>query len=453
MWNAEHNASRRPRLGWLWALWLLAAGCGGPARDGAQLTVTTSPPEALLWLGGEARDQSPTVLTGLPPGTQLLVARKPGYREARQAVALAPRQRLAVHLELEPLYGLALVHSTPPGAAVTMNGAHRGVTPLLMPDVPLGTHRLHFQLTGHLDREVELRVEQRVPLQVAVDLVPDAARLEVTSEPPGAEVLINGSVRGQAPCTLERVPSGEALLEVRQAGYRAFSQRLQLSVGETVAVHAALDPLPAGLTVRSAPAGAAVYVDNQHRGVTPLELPELAPGEYRLRVELRGYAPAARTVTLVAMGQAVEEFRLARSSGTLVLVTEPAGVRVFINGQPQGETRAAASGLASEPFEVDYLEAGEHNLQLTRRGYASVSKTIPIQTERVLNLHERLSRLFIPDLEVRIGVGEGRVFTGMLLREEENGDLILQISPTATMQIKAEDILSRKQLRAPLAEP
>ena len=47
-----------------------------------------------------------------------------------------------------------------------------------------------------------------------------------------------------------------------------------------------LPPTLEGIRIVSAPEGATVYLNGEPRGHTPLLLPELDPGEYRLRIEL-----------------------------------------------------------------------------------------------------------------------------------------------------------------------
>lgn len=55
---------------------------------------------------------------------------------------------------------------------------------------------------------------------------------------------------------------------------------------------------PAALTVSSDPAGAAVYVDGQPRGTTPLTLDGIRPGDHRVKVVKEGYLENSRLVSL-----------------------------------------------------------------------------------------------------------------------------------------------------------
>ena len=59
-------------------------------------------------------------------------------------------------------------------------------------------------------------------------------------------------------------------------------------------------PTVGALIVLSEPSGGTVYVNNEQVGHTPLTLPSLAPGEYRVRVELGNYSPWSAPVQIDA---------------------------------------------------------------------------------------------------------------------------------------------------------
>lgn len=424
---------------------LLAVSSGAFADT--QVRVNTTPAGATLVVDGVAREVAPTTLSDLAPGQHLIVARQEGHREARASFALLAGQKLALDLKLDELRGLALIHSTPTGAEVTINGAFRGQTPLLLPDLPLGTHRIQIAAPGYFPKEVSLNVPDRIPVKVAVDLVADSARVDFSSEPAGASVLINGSSRGVTPLVVDQIPSGEVELVLALDGYAPYREKLVLKAGESVRVEARLTAQPGTLSVVAQPEPARIYVNNEFRGETPVDLTDLAPGEYRVRAERRGYETDARTVRVRAGEKSTEEFRLQKNSGVLVLVTEPPGVKVFVDGAEVGETTPSEAGLVSTAFNVEWLGRGEHTLQLTRPGWTHRPRKFTIETDQAVTLHEKLTRLFIPDLLVRTGTGEGGTRTGVLLREFPNGDLEMEVRPGVIERIKGKDILERRAIR------
>lgn len=435
---------RRPgrRAGWFIALALaaLAAGCGQQAT----ILVETDPAGAALVCNGERYPDAPHTIAGLSGGTYVLSASKPGYREARQVVVIQEGQRVTVRMKLEPVRGLALVHSEPPGAEVAVNGAFRGVTPMFLTDLPVGEHRFSFGAQGYLPREVTVRVDDRVPQWIQATLPVNAGRLVVRSNPAGARVLLNGTERGVTPIEIEDAPAGECVVEIRQPGFTPFIRRIEVAAQATQQLMAQLEALPTRLNIVSLPEGARIYVNNEYRGVAPLDLSDLAPGTLRLRAEQQGFETVARTIELQANVPRTEEFRLEKNSGKLVLVTEPPNVRVFLNGEERGETRPSPNPLMSEPFEVDLLPPGDYTLQLTRAGYRHAPQTVRIARNAVVDLHQRLTRMFVAD--TRVTLHSGLIREGMLLMRYPNGKVDLQLSTGTILSVDGAEILSVEPL-------
>lgn len=126
-------------------------------------------------------------------------------------------------------------------------------------------------------------------------------RLLIKSTPSGARVQVNGRVRGRTPLILRGLPLRVMTVMVEQPGYKASEQRVALSAARpTVTVDARLvaeaHEIVAGATtgtlvLESRPSGARVFVDNQEIGTTPLSMPEVTPGNHRVRLELTGFNP------------------------------------------------------------------------------------------------------------------------------------------------------------------
>jgi hypothetical protein len=441
--------ARPGRLAALFVALFVATGASPAlAAATAQLRVVTTPEGAEILCDGVVRDLSPTTVQNLTPGSHLVVARKEGFREARRTVTVMEGQKAAVELKLEPLLGLVLVHTQPPGAEVHVNGAFRGQTPVAIPDFPMGVSRLKLVHPGFFEKEVELNVVDRTPQYVNVSLVADSVTVRFTSNPTGSSVLINGATRGETPCEVAQIPSGEIEIEIRSAGFEPYREKVSLKAGDVYEVDARLHASPGSLQIVTLPEKARVYVENQLRGDSPVLLENISPGDYRVRVEMEGFETVARTVRVAPTDRTIEEFRLASNSGAILLISEPPGARVFVDGKECGATRASAAGLISEPLRVDRLPRGEHTLQLTRTGYSYAAKRIRIEADKVLNLHEKMTRLFIPDIRLQIkGATEVQVVTGVLLEEKPDGSLVVEVRPGVIVPYPRAEILHRETIR------
>ena len=105
--------------------------------------------------------------------------------------------------------GLVTVDSTPRGATVAVNGQSKGLTPLTVTLEP-GNHSVEVVHEGS---------RQTLPVTVAAGSrssqhilfganTQNRGRLQITSQPPGAKVTIDGNSRGVTPLTLTDVTPG-----------------------------------------------------------------------------------------------------------------------------------------------------------------------------------------------------------------------------------------------------
>jgi hypothetical protein len=133
------------------------------------------------------------------------------------------------------------------------------------------------------------------------------AELRIESEPGGAEVRIDGERRGTTPLVIHLAP-GTYDLGLTQGNF-VQQRQITLAREERASIYHLLSqapaaptnvlPVSAGLSVITEPPGGAVNIDGTDRGVTPLVIDNLAPGEHRLVVRNRG-AIYRQAVTLHA---------------------------------------------------------------------------------------------------------------------------------------------------------
>ncbi|HET8732589.1 MAG TPA: serine/threonine-protein kinase, partial [Anaeromyxobacteraceae bacterium] len=98
--------------------------------------------------------------------------------------------------------GTLVVTSTPPGAQVTLDGrAVPGTTPLVVDGVRLSEgHRVEASLPAHRSATAEVRAEPgRLARTVHLSLSSALGSFTVVSEPPGAEIAVDGKTVGRTP--------------------------------------------------------------------------------------------------------------------------------------------------------------------------------------------------------------------------------------------------------------
>ena len=407
------------------------------------LSIETTPAHADVFVDRVNRAQAPAELS-LRPGAHLITLRCEGYKPEHRTVTIDEGGRTSLNVHLARVTGILIVASDPDGAEVTIDGVSHGKTPALVTALPLGTYRAELALAGYNSKTIEVTLKDRTPVKATVSLTSDTATLEVACDLPDVTVSLNGVPRGTAPCTIDRIPAGEVELSATAKGYKPFSQKIRLAEGESQSVTLQLEVQPASLKVVSIPDKARVYVDNNFRGTTPLEIPAIEAGPHRVRVEQKGYDPNARNLELQPGETTVEEFRLASNTGSLLLTTEPDGVTVLLDGNEIGKTPPAkdqGQGI-SAPYPVEGLPAGVHTLKFVKPGFFEKSQEISVSRGETFTLNVKLPRKFIPNYEVVTSQG---TFKGVFDSVSPEG-ITLETHPGVMTFYRKQDIVSHRRL-------
>jgi hypothetical protein len=206
-------------------------------------------------------DASMAPVASTPEPTEVVDAPVTPARDERQA-AEPPPPMPDVTRAAQADAGL-LIHSAPAGATVTIDGIERGVTPVAVRGLDLGTRRVGVNRPGYhaAERLVTLTAE-RPSRTLDVDLVAVAravrrpamtaasaplavsGSLTVDSRPGGALVSIDGRAAGTTPVTLTAVAPGRHTVRLERPGYRTVTTTVDVKAGARARVAARLEGGP-----------------------------------------------------------------------------------------------------------------------------------------------------------------------------------------------------------------
>lgn len=300
--------------------------------------------------------------------------------------------------------GLLLVTSEPSGAEITRDGVSLGSTPRLITILEIGElHRLTLAKTGYQSKRVDVRfLNGREPVVINEKLVLDSGALEVKTDPVGASVLVNGLERGKTPLSLSGIPKGYISVTIKHEGFKNETRELKMSAGEVQNLYLALQPLNGTLQLNTVPEGGRIYLNDMFRGKAPLVLTNVEPGTYKARVELEGFAPVERDITVKNGTSLSEEFRLSNVMGRLEIRTNPAGAQVFVDGKLAGSTKQIGGETEgfSEIMQIENLIEGEHTVIVSKEGYANSTRHPKIQKSKTSKANVTLRRIFTPNVEI-----------------------------------------------------
>lgn len=417
---------------------LLVSAASADESKAIRCDFTSEPEGATVLIDGLRRGAAPLTLYDLLPGRHHVRFELPNYEGVDGFMSLREGGAAQKNAVLRPVKGLLLVTSEPAGCDLTLDGISLGKTPRLVTTLDAKeTYRLQLQKPGYQPRQVEVKFNGRVPLVKHETLTVDSGTIEITSEPAGAEVMVNGIVRGKTPLTVREVPKGQATVSLKKNGFEDTVRELSMVAGETQTLFIQLTGIPGTMTLSSVPEGARFYVDDQPEGKGPVTLKGLKPGTYNIRCELAGYATMTKEIVIDNGGSANEEFRLENVMGRIEVRTIPAGVQVLLDGSNLGATKDCGdTDGKSEVFAIENVMKGEHTLTLRCDGYAENVKHPVVEDQKTWTANVRMKRVFVPDVEIVTNSGTHR---GVLISNGATG-VEVEISPGITRMFPNSEI-------------
>lgn len=170
------------------------------------VTLRSDPPDAQVWIDNHLKGSTPLELTLLPWEKSKITLKRAGYAECTREISPPPRgSTLELDFPLIPAGVMVRVESDPPGAIIAVDGRVAGAAPL---DVPVAEDRrgkklsITATLAGYAQATREFAIPTNSgtePITALLTLTRPHSEMTIVSNPPGAEIRIDGRPLGRAP--------------------------------------------------------------------------------------------------------------------------------------------------------------------------------------------------------------------------------------------------------------
>ncbi|MFH1430468.1 MAG: PEGA domain-containing protein [Candidatus Uhrbacteria bacterium] len=336
------------------------------------LVVDSEPTGATLLIIGKEYGATP-YQAELAAGEYNLLIKKSLWKSATRKVLLAASGK-RLRVKLEPDYGVLKVTSKPDGASITINGEPtQAVTPHAFPPKPSGMYQVTLSKDLYFSSESKVvRLGEGKTENVHIVLQPNFGSLEVTSEPPGAEIMLDDErLDGITPKVFEQIPSGTHRAELHiDPQYRPALANVVITPRSRTKLHLDLVGKYGQLVAMAAmrepdgsvvPVEAEALVDGVSIGTTPLKH-KLLEGEHTLELRLATITPRSKAFAITE-GQRTDVQEVLKRSGS--------GLN---NSYIPKDLGLALLPLPSEPdFLKEYTEHEEFDLGFSVGLFVSVS--------------------------------------------------------------------------------
>lgn len=216
--------------------------------------------------------------------------------------------------------------------------------------------------------------------ELKVQLKPNFGHIRISSLPESdAQVLIDDKpLNTLTPATSGALKSGDYTVKVIKEMYQPFVKKVTVNDEKTTTVEALLQPNFAELTV-NVPAGASIYLNNQLKNTGSWK-GRLPAGIFTVEARLGKHKDARQDIELKIGENRTLNLNPTPIYGSLDVITNPPGATITIDGKSYGTT----------PNTINRLLIGDYTVQLSRQGYASVTKSIIITEGTSAMINETL---------------------------------------------------------------
>ena len=267
------------------------------------------------------------------------------FKSQPQTVKIRKGKTSSLYFELP--HGSLAITSTPPDGKVYLDDEAIGLTPKYLSAISTGNHKIRVEYDGH-------KYESQTKTISVIDgeyqeliFEKKCGTLMLTSNPSNATVIIDGQVIGNTPMLIDDIWEGEHTVTLKyDENYKnkTITKDITITEGDTTSLNMGIF---GSLNVNSTPLGAAVYIDGNRVGNTPLYIPELIIDEHEVTVEYDKLWSKTKKISETKKVYIKEDtheelsFDIEDSYQVINIKTNPEISAVYIDGEAIGTTPGA----------------------------------------------------------------------------------------------------------------
>ncbi|MBD3183035.1 PEGA domain-containing protein [Candidatus Poribacteria bacterium] len=357
----------------------------------ASLAVISNPGGAEVFISEEGSKLkrigvTPLKLDSLLVGNYNITVKKSFYLPENTDIFLKQGKENRLEIDLKPGTAKLKILSDPPEAFVFSDADDPlGTTPLSV-EIPLdGSMKIKMLKEGYLEKELEIKVseddisitgfdeiikDESKEIKIELQKAPPPGSLRVTSEPTEAAVYLDGMNVGNTPLYLESISPGKRNLRVSYPGFASYVSKVEINSNQESVVEVLLG---GKLIISSIPAEAQVFIDQEYKGIAPLETGRIPSGTHEVMFTKENYRDISKTAVLKDSQDMEITGRLIPIKGSVSISSQPSEANVYLDGEMIGKT----------PVFIYGIMVGKYNLKLEKYGYQDWKKQIEIEESKL----------------------------------------------------------------------
>jgi hypothetical protein len=264
-------------------------------------------------------------------------------------------------MNMRSIYATIKVESKPPGAAVVIDGIHKGQTPCSVDDVLVGNHTLKLVKDGYKQYQDEIKLTQTGTFPISIQLEEQLAVLDVFSTPAEARVNLNDEFKGKTPLQIPGLRDGKYTVTIEKPSYEKVVKTVEIKKTQDAKLDVTLEKATGLLALNILPFGSGVVIDSEQKGVSaegPFNV-ELSPGSYKVEVTKAGHRSQSFKVDVEIRKTTTKNVTLSRIwvKDTMVLLKDNRVKEGMLVGKyPNGNVKIEMSPGVFDEIPADQIK-------------------------------------------------------------------------------------------------
>ena len=306
----------------------------------------------------------------LLPGSHTVTIQADGFVSLEKKLDVASDRHQQFEIELFRLPGKLEIYLAEPSLAeVFIDGELANqidTSPIVIDNIPAGKHQITVDAPLYRSASKNMLVRGKGETQrLDFDLQAAWAEYSLSSEPEGAMILVDGVELGTTPL-VAKIEEGSHELLLKAEKYKLFKQEIGVIAGEDLVIpQIQLIPADGIVSIASIPTGAAVIINNEYRGITPLKLAVAPDAEQKVQVYKAGFLLSESRESVAPEEQLVKEVALEADIIEVKVSVSPNSATVYVDGQRRGQ--------GSQTLRLNTLP---HSISVRKAGYVTQTNNI-----------------------------------------------------------------------------
>ncbi len=211
------------------------------------ITINSVPEQgAEIVLDGKSLNaQTPFTVDQLSPGTHNLILRKDFYEPARYEFSVYTGEAKTLNINMQPVFAIITILAR--GSQIFIDGQYMGIG-RFSGRLVSGFHSLEVKRENFYTETSRIEVEAGVDQTIRIELKPIVGSLSVMSDPPKAEIILNGVTHGYTPRILRGLQVGEYELTLLLSNHERITKNITITEGAKLTINETLIPVAGAIT-------------------------------------------------------------------------------------------------------------------------------------------------------------------------------------------------------------